>query len=644
MIKHLTALIPTLRPASIALLAGTGIYIIYTYLFYLNHTSQPLAPDPNNVGWQYIKLTIFISWLLLILSCVHLSRWQLASKGYELTHSAILRSLLAGLLFCISVTAYDPPNIDLTGYFFINSIAYAMLIYAFFSIVYVERFSVMVGSHVLRLLSLPAFFWVTLAFSFIFFMAYHMSWVLFEHFPWIDDTIVQLVHAKFMLQGHWYGQSQPLPNFFKMTWMINDGKWYSQYPPGHVLLLAIGLALHHAEMVNPFLGACTCIAVWLLAKELYGSHVAKIAVFLTALCTYLIIFSSEYMSNATSLLMGTLFLWGYFRVLNRRGWPYALITGAALGYCFITRPYSAFGIAIPALCYACYLVVIKSRIYLISMAIMAGIFACFVAFQLYYNTVTTGDPLLFGYQQFQSYNDYPLMYNALKNLSSAMIYRNLCLNLQRLNYFNRMLFEWPLPAMALIALLYILRGNRRNERLLFLTIFFMFLSVQFIRNTDIGWGPRLVYEVNGILLIFCAKALSMLPPLLRKLSSKRHSLRFYYGSGIMILASFYIFSFQYNLEILSIRDFYFLYNREGNPQFYKNIMKRIKPPALVFVPANQYKFVSFTNPPSETSPVIFAIDLGKDNQQLMTQYSKRAVYMVSSYNSFPNNPIVQLIR
>jgi len=617
--------------AFIILMAIGGIYILHAYLSYLHNTWIPFPPSPlNDISWPHIKMLIFLCWLLLLLSCLQASKTKLLITGYSVKRAVILRSSLASLIFAISVTGYEPPNIELSAYFFINAIAYGMLIYAFFSIACFRYCCAIVGKYILQLLRLPAFYWVTLAFIFVFLMAYHMSWVLFEHFPWIDDTIVQLVHAKFILQGHWFGESQFLKQFFDMKMMINDGKWYSQYPPGHVLLLAIGMALHHAEMVNPFLGACTCIAVWLLAKELYGSHVAKIAVLLTALCTYLIVFSSEYMNNATSLLTGTLFLWAYFRVLHRPGGSYALVAGAALGYCFITRPYSAFALATPAALYALYLVAVKPRSYLLPMILMAGIFAYFVIFQLYYNAVTTGDPLVFGYQILQGDKHNPFTQAAIQKLTPERLYKTLRLNLQRLNYFNRMLFEWPLPPLALVGLLFGLRGNRRDEQLLLLTLFSMFISVQFTIHEDIGWGPRLVYEISGILLVLCAKAMSLIPPLLRTLSSRRYSLGYYYGSGIMILMSFYAFSFQYNLTIPVIRDVYVLNSREGNPEFYKSIVQQIKPPALVFMPWYLYKFVSFTNPPTDSSPVVFAIDHDDYNQELMKQYPERNVYKVNA--------------
>jgi hypothetical protein len=326
--------------------------------------------------------------------------------------------------------------------------------------------------------------------------------------------------------------------------------------------------------------------------------------------------------------MGTLFLWGYIRVLNRPNATSALLAGAALGFCFITRPYSAFGLGLPAAMYAFYLVISHPRKYLLPMAVMAFAFLAFFVFQLYYNTVTNGDPFIFGYQRVQGIDRVP--YNKLDQWTLQRFYERLEVNMQRLAYFNRILFEWPIPLpVGLLAFVFAVRGNRRDEKILFATIFSMFLSVQFVFNDDISWGPRLVYEIVGVLLVLCAKGLTMIPPLLRTLSHKPIGLRACYGSAVIILVLFYAFSFQYNLKIPVIRGFYDLnIHKEWSPKFYNFVTRNVKAPALVFVPEDYYVFVAFTNPPSRKSPIIFAQDFDIDNNKLMDFYKKRSVYVV----------------
>ena len=615
---------------SMGLVAFFAVGILNTYLHYLNFNPLALIPDYYNVVLSHVKLVIFLWGTLVVLLSLRDFRKRLTANGYNIRRKVMVRSIMWSLIFCISLAGYDPSDIDLTFYFFVHIMAYAMLLFVFTRFVCIDRLCSFIGVYVLRLFKTRDHYWPLAAFIFVFLMAYHMSWMLFQHFPWIDDTIVQLVHAKFILEGHLYAASPPLPQFFQMAMMINDGKWYSHYPPGHVFLLAIGLAFQHPEMVNPFLGAATCITVWLLAKEIYGAHVAKVAALLSALCTYIIIFSSEYMNNATSLLMCTLFLWAYVCLLKRPRWYFGVIAGFALGYCFITRPYTAAAFALPAAFYGMYLGLRKPRTYLLPMFLIAAVFICFAAFQLYYNSITTGDPFVFGYQKTHGDIHNPFTTDAFEKMSTKkVLYRSLGRNLQRLVYFNRILFEWPLPVMGLVAFVFALRGKRHDERLLLFTIISMMLSVQFIIHTDAGWGPRLLYEINGIFLILCAKGLCMLPPFLRCLYKRSLPLRDYYGAGLVILASFYVVAFQYNLKLATIKDFYWFHNREGNPTFYKTIVRNVHDtPALVFIPGDVYKFVSFTNPPRQNTPIVFAIDMGDDNKQLMAMAGNRHIYVV----------------
>jgi hypothetical protein len=94
------------------------------------------------------------------------------------------------------------------------------------------------------------------------------------------------------------------------------------------------------------------------------------------------------------------------------------------------------------------------------------------------------------------------------------------------------------------------------------------------------------------------------------------------------------FSFQYNLQPSTIKNFYWLNNREGDPEYYKYIMRNVTSPALVFIPLYKYKYVSFNNPPEDTDPVIFIVDRGNENQKLMALYPNRNIYVFgNSQNS-----------
>ena len=58
------------------------------------------------------------------------------------------------------------------------------------------------------------------------------SYFLFEHIPHVADSVDQVFHAKIFLLGKLTVPSPEPRELFDFTLMINNGRWYSQYPPG----------------------------------------------------------------------------------------------------------------------------------------------------------------------------------------------------------------------------------------------------------------------------------------------------------------------------------------------------------------------------------------------------------------------------
>lgn len=627
-----------------ALIGIAGIYILKQHLFYLEHLDPAewgrkyLQPNHGNPQFQLwlaqMKTIISIIWLGALALCLYHTQAVLLQKQRVPDKSVLSRMMVAGLVFIPTVVNYDPPDIDLAIYFFTNSAGFAAIAYALYHLPLKDRFFERLGGVFMWLRRVPSRALCGAVVCWFFYITLDISWHSFYHLPLTVDTSAQWVHAKMLAMGKWYMKSPPIPEFHKMYMMINDGKWYSQYPPGHVMLLAIGHYFKMVRLVNPILGALTCLASFMLARELYGRRVARITVVLCGACVYLIMFSSEYMSNATSLLTGTLFFWAFFRVIHRPHWIPGALGGAAIGYCTITRPYSSLALAFPAIIYAAYLVLSEPRRYARPFIAMAAVASCFVAFLLYYNSITTGDPFTFGYQR--SWGDWhnPLTEEAAGRLTSDELIKNYRENLQRTGWYNRILFEWPVPTLFLVALILGFRGGRRDEKILLSTLISVFASCQVLPgNVEIEWGPRLTYEILTILVILCAKCIAMLPAILRSISVWRHSLRYYYGFAVVLLTLFYGYGVKHSLRMDVIFAIYNLYNRGTNPKFYKYITNHVKIPALVFVNPNDYETVSFTNPPSQHSPIVFVQDLGATNYDLLKYFPGRNYYTAAHTTS-----------
>ena len=87
----------------------------------------------------------------------------------------------------------------------------------------------------------------------------------------------------------------------------------------------------------------------------------------------------------------------------------------------------------------------------------------------------------------------------------------------------------------------------------------------------------------------------------------------------------------HNLTKETLMTAYWFKGRENNFLYFENIAKRVKQPALVFVPGGHYVFVSFTNPPTLGNRLIFAVNQEDRNLLLMRLYPGYQYYKVE-YN------------
>lgn len=625
------------RGAPGTLLLLLAMYALGIHAEYLNHLNDKewghryLIVNRGNADFiaklQRLKLLVTIGWITLFYYASRFVHTRLRANRIPPCHKSTRRLYLALTLWLASLVNYDPPDIELSLYFFINTFCFLICVTGLLLVPGHATACTWIGTRLQRISRLPSAVLCSAAFWLVCMVGYYLGGPFFTHIPLTVDTSAELVHAKMLLSGQWYLKSQPEKEFFDVWMMINNGRWYSQYPPGHLFMLMVGTYFDRRTLVNPVLGGLTAIAVYFLARALYGKRVARLAVVMAGACIYLVAMSSEFMMNATSLLFATVFLAAYFQMLKKPSALVGLLGGAAIGYCFITRPYSAVALGLPYIIHASYLLISKQTRYTKSLIGMAAAGTAFLLFQMYFNTVTNGGAFVFGYQRAWGNWHNPLSHDAIGRLSEFELEKNFRENLQRLAWLNRVMFEWPLPTLFLLVLAYTWRGRRQEEKLLLLTLVSFLASCQVLPgNVEREWGPRLVYESITALLVLSAKALSQIPAFLRCLSPKRRPRAYYYGFAALLLLPAYGFSFEHNLRIDTLKKLYNFYNRGGNPAFYRYVTRNVQPPALVFVPVHLYQAVSFTNPPADDHKVIFANDLGDANHKLATLYPERFVY------------------
>jgi hypothetical protein len=376
-----------------------------------------------------------------------------------------------------------------------------------------------------RLVSLNPRTFVWLAAGWVFLAASLASWLVFDHIPHVQDTIAQVFQARLFAAGRFYLPSPPLPQFFDLMHVINDGRWYSQYPPGHPLLLALGVLIRAPWLINPLLGGLTVVVIYLLGRELYDDPTARIAVLLSCLSPFLIFMSSEFMNHSSALLFACLFLLFFARsVQDETGMaallnsPSAirsshsalrssLLAGLCLGMVVLIRPFTALLIAVPFVIAAVVQISLEPKPRLARWWLMLAGGAFMVGILLLYNYLTNGNPFELGYTaKYGASHSIGLGQGAFGEkltLPSAIIETNL-----DLNGLNRYLFEFPIPSLLFIAVLFAW-GRRQKWDFLLLSTVVMLVGGYFFYfwHSTVLFGPRWEYESFGALVLLSARGI-----------------------------------------------------------------------------------------------------------------------------------------
>ncbi len=168
-------------------------------------------------------------------------------------------------------------------------------------------------------------------------VAVYFSGRCFERLPHVEDSIAQLLQGRIFATGHFTAEPFQPREFFSFGFMVDAERWFAQYPPGHPLMLALGVLAGVPYLINPLLGALSIVLLYLLLKELEGKSFAGWGAWLLALSPFAIFLSSEYMNHSTAL-SAALLGWLGLRKAEKGTQLWLFISGLAFGYCFSTRP------------------------------------------------------------------------------------------------------------------------------------------------------------------------------------------------------------------------------------------------------------------------------------------------------------------
>ncbi len=407
-----------------------------------------------------------------------------------------------------------------------------------------------------RLMAMDRRAFLLLAAGFTFVVANAVSWFVFFHMPQVADSISQVFQARIFAAGRLWLPSPGFPDFFDYTYIINVaaqtghpasgfavanwpgefGRWYSQYPFLHPLLLALGVLVKAPWLVNPLLGALTVVAVYFLGREVYDERTGRLGALLACVSPFIFNMSGEFMNHSSALLFATLFMLFWFRafrpsslvprpsspatrnsqlVTRNLSFVAPLLAGVFIGLVADIRPYTALALAFPFALYGLVKTVKEPGRYLGRFVLLVVAGAATASLALLYNWLTNGHPLLFGYVvKWGAGHEVGFGRGAWGQSHTPL--RGLINTGHDLNMLNRFLFEWPLPALAVIAVVFLAGAASRRDWLLLAAFASLPVAYFFYWFHQACFGPRFLYEASACLMLLTVRGGQSLGPLLRR--------------------------------------------------------------------------------------------------------------------------------
>jgi hypothetical protein len=326
--------------------------------------------------------------------------------------------------------------------------------------------------------------------------------------PFSGDEMATTWHARMLLAGRLSIPPSPHPEFFNTVAVMDRGpRWYSQYPVGGPALLALGLLMHAAWLVNPVLLG---VATWQLhrfVRRTFGEATARATILLFALTPFVLVLGATQMSHAPVLALTLVALAELAAWDAERDHPpaaHAAALGLAIGAIALFRPFDALLVAIPiGIFQATRLHVGTRRGRTLLVQCAAGAIPVLVL--LWANVHTTGDPLLFAYDAANGPSHRP-GFHVDPNGEMHSPLRGLIYTSGYLLRFDRFLFEWPLPALLIVCTTLVLlrRGSRWDSLLLGLVASFLIGYAAYWFNGFFD-GPRFLLPIVPVLVLYAAR-------------------------------------------------------------------------------------------------------------------------------------------
>lgn len=189
--------------------------------------------------------------------------------------------------------------------------------------------------------------WIIVAIGVLSAAALWWCWGALRPVPVIHDEIAYVLQANIFAHFRWSAPSPPIPAFFEQAHVLVDPAVAAKYPPGHALVLALGVLVGWPALIPILLLGTAGALLFVLARRVANGAVALLTWVLWLGSPVVEGFGPSYFSETTTTvcwLAGWLALLEW-RTTRRREWLVSL--ALIIGWGAITRPLTMLAYAIP---------------------------------------------------------------------------------------------------------------------------------------------------------------------------------------------------------------------------------------------------------------------------------------------------------
>jgi hypothetical protein len=336
------------------------------------------------------------------------------------------------------------------------------------------------------------------------------AWYCFGAQPGILDEMTQRFQARLLRGGRLSLVAEPLRQFFETEQTLSvDGRFFGEFPIGSSILMLAGDLVRAPWLVNPILATLTAWGLYRFLARTGDESTARLTTVLFVASPFVLFMSASQMNHTKTLAALVLALcalaeWTTAETAARRNVSAALV-GLGVGLLASMRPYDAVLVAIPIGVFQLAILArgpAKRWTELVPQ-IIAGTIP--VAIMLIVNAKTTGAMFAFGYDVSNGPGHRPGFHvDPLGEPFTPM--RGL---VQTLGYFaqlNRVMLEWPLPALILATVTLAFRRSASRWELLLLALTgAVALGYWAYWHPGNSFGPRFLFLVVPVLLLFIAQ-------------------------------------------------------------------------------------------------------------------------------------------